>query len=418
MPDSSYVLARDVYAQCGVDTDEVIRRMKNISLSLHCWQGDDVRGFESSSESIESGGIKVTGKYPGAARSLDELRQDLEKVFSLLPGSHRLNLHAMYGDFGGKKVSRDKIAREHFASWLEWADAHVLALDFNPTCFAHPLADSGFTLSSKDADVRKFWIEHVIRCRDISAYLGEALGSPCVCNLWIPDGSKDITVNRMRHRHILRESLDAVFAIDYPVAQMKDALESKLFGIGSESFVVGSHEFYLGYALSRGKMICLDMGHFHPTESIADKISALLQFCAELLLHISRGVRWDSDHVVILDDPLTDLAHEIVRADALQRVHFGLDFFDASINRVGAWAIGARSTLKALLYALLEPHMQLREYEENGRLFERLALLEKMKTKPFGAVWEHYCAESGAPRESELIEEVRAYETEVLASRK
>ncbi|MFX0075054.1 MAG: L-rhamnose isomerase [Candidatus Hermodarchaeota archaeon] len=415
--ETAYEIANQQYATLGIDTSRVIEKLKTISISLHCWQGDDVGGFEKPDAELSGGGIQVTGNYPGKARTILELRQDYEKVFSLIPGNHRVNLHAIYGDFGGKKVDRNKIEPSHFQSWINWAKEHNLKLDFNSTLFSHPNADSGFTLSHKQSGIRDFWIEHVKSCRKISAEMGKQLGSPVIHNLWIPDGSKDIPVDRKGHRALLKASLDQIFEEKYSSNQMKDALEGKLFGIGSESFVVGSHEFYLCYAISKGLIPTLDIGHYHPTESVADKISAILPFSNELLLHVSRGVRWDSDHVVILNDEVVQLAEEIVRSHALDRIHIALDFFDASINRIGAWVIGARATLKALLYALLEPWDMLREYEENSQYFQRLNLLEELKTMPFGAVWDYYCLQMGVATERLLIQEIEKYEANVLIKR-
>jgi len=412
-----YEQAKARYAEVGVDTEDALRTLAGVAVSLHCWQGDDVGGFEREGATLAGGGIQVTGSHPGKARTLGELRSDLAKAFSLIPGRHRLNLHAMYGDFGGKAVDRDAIGQEHFESWVAWAREKALALDFNATCFSHPKAESGFTLASRDESVRRFWVEHVKRCREISAFMGRELGNPCIHNLWIPDGAKDIAVDRWERRRILRDALDEIYAMEYLAAEMKDALESKLFGIGSESFVVGSHDFYLCYALLRGKMICLDLGHFHPTESVSDKLSAILQFSDELLVHVSRGVRWDSDHAVILTDDLRDLAGEIVRAGALGRVHLALDFFDASISRVGAWVIGARATLKAILSALLEPSGLLREADAAGDGFARLAWLEEAKMLPLGAVWEHYCLGATVPAGAELIAEIGRHEASVMRER-
>jgi len=330
--EKSYEIAKTRYAELGVDTEIVMEKLSTLSISLHCWQGDDVGGFETPDAILSGGGIQVTGNYPGKARNVNELRMDLEKVYSLLPGKHRLNLHAIYGEFGGKRIDRNEISTEHFKGWVDWAKRQNIKLDFNATCFSHPKADNGFTLSSKNKSTRDFWIEHVKRCREISAFLGRELKSPCIHNLWIPDGTKDSPVDRWTHRALLKDSLDEIYSIKYDQEEMKDAVESKLFGIGSESYVVGSHEFYMGYAISRGKMVCLDLGHFHPTESIADKISAILQFSDQLLFHVSRGVRWDSDHVVILNDEVKTVAEEIVRAGVLNRVHIALDFFWNTIN--------------------------------------------------------------------------------------
>lgn len=414
--EKAYEFAREHYAEHGVSTDDAIKELEAVSLSVHCWQGDDVGGFEREESALSGGGIMATGSYPGKARNVGELRADLEKAYSLIPGSHRLNLHAIYGEFGGKFVDRDQITSEHYKGWVDWAKMHNLKLDFNATCFSHPKAGE-FTLSHQDKGIREFWIEHVKRCREIGAYMGRELGSPCVHDLWIPDGSKDIRVDRMGPRRRLKESLDAIYATKYAPRELKDAVESKLFGLGSESYVVGSHEFYMGYAAANGMMVCLDTGHFHPTESIADKISAVLQFSDELLLHVSRGVRWDSDHVVIFNDEIRSIGEELVRSGGLPRVHLALDFFDASINRVGAWVIGSRATLKGVLAALLEPKEQLRKYEESGRYFERLALIEEAKTLPLGAVWDYYCLKMGAPAGADWIGDVERYEAAVTSKR-
>ncbi len=413
----AYTFARQQYADLSVDTDKAIQTLGNVSLSLPCWQGDDVGGFEMSDSPSGAGGIQATGSYPGKARTLEELRMDLDKAFSLIPGQKRLNLHAMYGDFGEKPVDRNEIEPEHYQGWIDWAKKRDIKLDFNATCFSHPRAESGFTLSSKDKKIREFWIEHVKRCRAISARLGQSLESTCIHNLWIPDGTKDSPVDRWAHRALLKEALDEIYAEKYSSSEMKDAVESKLFGIGSESFVVGSHEFYMGYALSKGIMLCLDLGHYHPTESIGDKISAILQFSEELLLHVSRGVRWDSDHVVSLNDEVRSLSEEIVRSNVLERVHFALDFFDASMNRVGAWVIGARATLKSVLIALLESREKLQEFEDSGNTFARLALLEELKTMPFGAVWDYFCLKMDVPSGESWIEEIERYDAEVTRKR-
>jgi L-rhamnose isomerase len=415
--EQSYALARERYAELGVNTDHALRTLRSISLSLNCWQGDDVIGFEKMEETVGSGGIQVTGGYPGRARTIDELRADIQQALSLIPGPHRLNLHAMYGDFGGRKVERDSILPEHYTGWLDWGREHRVKLDFNSTCFAHPKADSGFTLSNRNGGIRRFWIEHVQRCRSISAAMGRAQADPCIHDLWIPDGSKDITVGRWEHRLHLKTSLDEIFAVRFDPKEMKDALESKLFGIGSEFFVVGSHEFYLGYAVANRLMLCIDMGHFHPTESVADKISSILLYSDELLLHISRGVRWDSDHVVVLNDDVRSLAEEVVRAGLVNRIHFALDFFDASINRIGAWVIGARATQKGLLLALLEPFEKLRALELEGNNFGRLALLEEAKTLPAGPVWDYFCTSEGVPPGDRWIDVIMRHERDVLRKR-
>ena len=412
----AYRAARGRYAELGVDAEAALQRLGGVPISLHCWQGDDVRGFENRGETLAGSGLAVTGSHPGRARNASELRQDLEKALSLIPGRHRVNLHAMYGNFA-RPVDRDVIAPEHFQGWLDWARERGLGLDFNATLFAHRHALSGFTLSSTDERVRRFWVEHVRRSREVSAFLGRELKNPCIHNLWIPDGAKDAVIDRWERRSLLRKSLDEVFASAYPVTEMKDSVESKLWGIGSEAFVVGSHEFYMGYALSRGIMLCLDMGHFHPTESVADKVSALLQFSGELLIHVSRGMRWDSDHVVVLDDQLKELMAEVARAGALERVHFALDYFDAGMNRVAAWVIGARATLKALLAALLEPASRLRELDAAGDGAGKLVLLEEQKTMPLGAVWDRCCLRADVPSEQDWMAEVRKYESEVLNRR-
>jgi L-rhamnose isomerase len=413
----AYEVARERYSGFGVDTEAALKTLVKVPLSLHCWQGDDVGGFERPAATLSGGGIQVTGNYPGKARTIDELRKDLKHAFGLIPGHHRLNLHAIYGEFGGKLVDRDQITPDHFRGWMEWGMQHELKLDFNSTYFSHPKADSGFTLSHQDPSIREFWIEHGRRCREISAAMGRAQGEPAVHNLWIPDGSKDIPVDRWTPRVHLRNSLDKIFEKPLPPDQMRDAVESKLFGIGSESYVVGSHEFYMGYALSRKKIVCLDMGHFHPTELVADKVSSLLQFFDEVLLHVSRGVRWDSDHVVLFNDDVKQLAEEIIRSDALHRVRIALDYFDASMNRIGAWVLGARSTQKALLAALLEPRAKFRAAENAGDYFARLALLEEARLLPLGAVWDYFCLSNEVPSGEEWIADIHHYEKEFLSNR-
>ena len=413
----AYELARARYAQAGVDTEAALALLDTVSLSLHCWQGDDVAGFESPEAALTGGGLVVTGACPGRARTVEELRADLDKAYSLLPGEHRLNLHAIYGEFGGARVDRDAIGLEHYQGWRDWAKERGLKLDFNATCFSHPKAAAGFTLSSKDAEIRAFWIEHVKRCRLIAAWMGREQGSACVHNLWIPDGSKEVSVDRHGHRRLLRESLEEIYATAYRPSELKDAVESKLFGIGSESFVVGSHDFYLSFAVKHGVMICLDMGHFHPTESVADKLSSIMTFSPEALIHVSRAVRWDSDHVVILNDELRAVAEVIVRDGLLGRVHLALDYFDASLNRVGAWVIGARATLKAMLLALLEPIRMLIEAEESGDTFRRLAALEELKSLPWGAVWDYHCVRNNVPPGWEWRRAVKEYEEAVLRGR-
>ena len=413
----AYEHAREQYAHLGVNTDEAIKKMDQVKISLHCWQTDDVGGFETPDAELGGGGIQVTGNYPGKARTIEQLIQDIDKVMSLLPGKQRLNLHAIYGDFKGEKVDRDQIEVKHFQRWIDWAKKHETGLDFNPTCFSHPYADDGFTLSSKNPIYRKFWIEHTKRTRKIAAEMGKQLGTPTVNNIWIPDGSKDTPVDRNTHRALLKQSLDEIFAVEYPKQYLKDSIESKLFGIGSESMVVGSAEFYLGYAIKNNKLICLDNGHFHPTEQVGDKISSVLQYIDELLLHVTRGVRWDSDHVVIFNDEIQLIAQEIVRCNALGRVNIGLDYFDASLNRIGAYVVGTRAAQLAFLFALLEPTATLKGYEEAGKNFERLALMEVMKTKPFGAVYNYYCLINNVPVAEDYIVEIQQYEKAVLSKR-
>ncbi len=414
--ESAYALAKERYAALGVDTDAALEKLKSVPISLHCWQGDDVAGFESDGGALGDG-LAVTGDYPGKARTPDELRADLEKTCSLLPGRHRLNLHAIYGEFGGAKVDRDQIELKHFQGWIDWAGVNGLGLDFNPTYFSHPKSADGFTLAHADGAIRDFWIEHGVRCRRIGAAMGRQLGSPCVTNVWIPDGFKDTPADRKAPRERLAAALDEVFTEKLDPAHNLDAVECKLFGIGSESYVVGSHEFYLGYAISRQTLLCLDAGHFHPTETISDKISSVLQYVPELLLHVSRGVRWDSDHVVTLTDELQAIAHELVRGGFLDRTHIGLDFFDASINRVAAWVIGARNMIKALLVSLLEPTEKLRDLEAEGDFTGRLALMEDLKVMPFGAVWDCCCLRNDVPVGGSWLEEVRTYERQVLSKR-
>ena len=413
----AFELAKEQYEAIGVNVDSILKKLENISLSVHCWQTDDVTGFEHTASSSIGGGLAVTGNYPGKARNVHEMRTDLEKVYSLVPGSHRLNLHASYGEFGNKKVDRDEITIDHFKGWADWSKQNAVDLDFNSTLFSHPKANDGFTLSSKNEGNRKFWIEHVKRCREISAWFGKQQGNSCIHNTWIPDGMKDTTIDRYGYRELLKNSLDEALAEKYLKREMKDAVESKLFGIGSESFVVGSHEFYLGYAISREILLCIDAGHFHPTEVVGDKISSVFQYVDELLLHLTRGVRWDSDHVITMNDETVLIAQELNRMDAFNKVNIGLDFFDASINRIGAYVSGIRSALKSILFALLEPTEKLLNYEENGQWFERLAMLEEMKSKPFGAVWDYYCLKNEVPVAQDYIPEVVGYEDKVLSQR-
>jgi L-rhamnose isomerase len=411
----AYALAKERYAALGVDADTAMDTLAQISISLHCWQGDDVGGFENPDAEL-GGGLAATGNYPGKARTADELRSDLDVAYSLIPGTHRLNLHAIYAE-PGRKVERNALQPDHFATWVDWAKEKNHGIDVNPTCFSHPMADSGFTLASYAEGVRQFWIEHCIACRKIGAHFGRELGTPCVTNIWIPDGYKDVPADRKTPRMLLKDSLDRILAEKLDTRYNLDSVEAKLFGIGSESYVVGSHEFYLGYAVANQVLLCLDSGHFHPTEVISDKISSVLAFLPEILLHVSRGVRWDSDHVVILSDELQAIAQEIVRGGYLDRVHIGLDYFDASINRVAAWVIGTRNALKALLMALLEPIDQLREMEVAGDFTGRLALLEEIKGLPFGAVWDAYCLKQGVPVGVTFLDKIRAYEKQVLSQR-
>uniref|UniRef100_UPI003216DFC7 L-rhamnose isomerase n=1 Tax=uncultured Draconibacterium sp. TaxID=1573823 RepID=UPI003216DFC7 len=412
----AYEIAREQYAVIGVDTDAAIAKMKDVNISLHCWQTDDVGGFETADGEL-SGGILATGNYPGKATTIEQMREDLEKVQSMLPGKQRLNLHAIYGDFQGEKVDRDQIEVKHFQSWIDWCKKQGIGMDFNATCFAHDRAADGYTLSSKKEENRKFWVEHVKRCRAISAEIGKQLGTPCVHNTWIPDGSKDTPIDRNGYRALLNKSLDEAMEEKYSKEYMKDAVESKVFGIGVESMTVGSHDFYLGYAIKNNKLICLDNGHFHPTEQVGDKISSVLQFVDEVLLHVTRPIRWDSDHVVTLNDDVQLIASEIIRNDFLNRVNIGLDFFDASINRIGAYVVGTRAAQKAFLIAALEPTNTLIELEEKGQNFERLAMLEELKTMPFAAVWDYYCLQEGVPTGANYISEIQKYEAEVLSKR-
>jgi L-rhamnose isomerase len=414
---STYPLASEQFAALGVDTEAALQTLESVSISLHCWQGDDVGGFEKPDAGLSGGGIQTTGNYPGKARSLADLRQDLDMALSLIPGSHRLNLHACYADLDGKKIDRDGYSVAQFESWIAWCAERGVGMDFNPSYFSHPLADGGLTLSHPDRAVRAFWIRHGIACREIAAEAARRLGSPAVTNFWIPDGSKDIPFDRKSPRERLAESLDEIFAVPVDRALNLDAVESKLFGIGSESYVVGSHEFYLAYAVKNRLLYCLDAGHFHPTENLSDKISSVLQFVPELLLHVSRGVRWDSDHVVLFDDPTRAIMEEVVRGGFLARTHIGLDFFDASINRIAAWVIGTRGAIKSLLAALLEPAALLRNAELAGDNSLRLALFEETKTLPLGAVWDEYCRRKNVPTGVRWMDDVKHYERTVLAGR-
>lgn len=417
MIDQSFQFAREHYAAFGVDVDAAIKILRGVHISLHCWQGDDVGGFEARGGEL-GGGLAVTGDYPGKARTPDELRQDVKTAMALIPGHHRLNLHAIYAETDGIVVDRDQLEPRHFQSWVQWAQAQRLhGLDFNPTFFGHPRASDGYTLAHQDAEIRTFWIRHGIACRRIGAAMGLAMGTPTVTNVWVPDGSKDTPADRRGPRERLAASLDAIFTEPLSPLVHLDAVEAKLFGIGSESYVAGSHEFYLGYAQSRRKLPCLDAGHFHPTEVISDKISSVLQFNERLLLHVSRGMRWDSDHVVTLTDELRAIAQELVRGKYLERVHIGLDFFDASINRVAAWVVGTRAVLIALLEALLEPTDLLQQAEAAGDYTSRLALQEAIKTSPLGIIWDHFCHISNVAPGAQWLESVKNYERDVLAQR-
>ncbi len=412
----AFEYAKERYADLGIDVENALDKLDKLSISLHCWQADDVTGFENGDGEL-TGGIQATGNYPGKARTMAEVRGDIEKAMSLIPGQHRVNIHAFYGDFGGETIDRDQIEPKHFQSWIDWAIEKGFKLDFNCTCFSHEKSADGFTLSHRDPAIREFWIDHVIRCRIIAEEIGRQLNSTCIHNIWIPDGSKDITVDRLLYRKNLKESLDKIFETVTNQEYMHDSIECKLFGIGSESYVVGSHEFYMGYGVANNKMITLDSGHFHPTEVISDKISSLLLFAPEIMLHVSRGVRWDSDHVVILNDELQALSQEIIRANALDRVHVGLDYFDASINRIGAYVVGVRATQKAFLQALLEPISQLRAFEANGQNFERLALLEEAKSLPWAAIFDFYCLKKGVIAGDAYIAEIQQYEADVTCKR-
>jgi L-rhamnose isomerase len=414
--EKSFTLAKERYAEIGVDAEHVLKKLAKVPVSLHCWQGDDVGGFENFGGTL-GGGLVATGNYPGKARTPAELRADAEKALSLIPGKHRFNLHAFYGEFGGKKVDRNEIKPEHFKGWIEWAKSIGIGLDFNPTCFSHPHAASGFTLSHADKAIRRFWIEHCQASREIGAVMGKALGSTTVTNIWIPDGMKDSPADRRGPRERLASALDEVFQKPLNPKHHLDAIEGKLFGIGAESYTVGMHEFYLGYAVKNQKLVTLDAGHFHPTENMSDKISSVLCFVPEILLHVSRGVRWDSDHVVILDDALLAIAQELVRGDYLSRTHIGLDYFDASINRVAAWTIGARNMLRALGLAMLEPSDKFKQLELAGDYTSRLALMEETKSMPFAAVWDYYCLQQGAPIGEQWLAEVKKYERDVLSKR-
>lgn len=409
----AYEVAKERYAEIGVDTEKVLKQLQDFHLSLHCWQADDVAGFEVQAGSL-SGGIQSTGNYPGKARNIDELRADILEAKSLIPGSHRLNLHEIYGDFKGKVVDRDEVTVEYFQSWIDWAKENDTKLDFNSSSFSHPKSGS-LSLSNPDEGIRGFWVEHTKRCRDIANAMGEAQGDPCIMNLWVHDGCKDMSVNHMLYRSLLKKSLDEIFAKKQPM--MKDCIEGKVFGIGLESFTVGSHDFYTAYAAQNQKILTIDTGHYHPTESPADKVSAVLQFVPELMLHVSRPVRWDSDHVTIMDDPTQELFSEIVRADALDRVHYGLDFFDGSINRIGAYVIGSRAAQKCMLRALLEPKATISEAELKGQGYRVLALLEEQKAMPWQAVYDEFCVRNAVPVGQDFMKEIDSYEANVTSKR-
>ncbi len=409
----AYEIAKERYAEIGVDTDKVLGQMQDFHLSMHCWQSDDVKGFEVQAGAL-SGGIQSTGNYPGAARNIDELRADVLKAKSLIPGEHRLNLHEIYGDFQGKVVDRDEVTVEHFQSWIDWGKENNTLLDFNSTSFSHPKSGN-LSLSNPDKGIRDFWIEHTKRCRDIADAMGKAQNDPCIMNVWVHDGCKDVSVNHMLYRSLLKDSLDQIFAEEK--AYMKDCIEGKVFGIGLESFTVGSHDFYTAYAAKNNKILTIDTGHYHPTEVPGDKVSAVLNFVPELMLHVSRPVRWDSDHVTIMDDNTQDLFSEIVRAGALDRVHYGLDFFDGSINRIGAYVIGSRSAQKCMIKALLEPKDLIGKYELEGRTFETLQLIEEGKTMPWNAVYDMFCLKNNVPVGNDVMADILAYEKEVTSKR-
>ncbi len=410
--EQAYEIAKQRYAELGIDTDKALDTLQKVQISLHCWQTDDVAGFESAGDL--TGGIQATGNYPGKARNIDEVRADLLKVCSMLGGNHRINLHEIYGEFGGQKVDRDQVEVKHFQGWIDWAKANNLKLDFNSTSFSHPKSGS-LSLSNPDKSVRDFWIEHTKRCRAIANEMGRQLDDQCIMNLWVHDGQKEMTVNRMYYRSILKDSLDRIFETKYD--HMKDCLESKVFGIGLEAFTVGSNDFYIGYCAQNNKIVTLDTGHFHPTEVVGDKVSSVLLFCPEIMLHVSRPMRWDSDHVTLMDESTLELCMEITRCNALDRVHIGLDYFDGSINRIGAYVVGARATQKSVLRGLLEPVAKLSELELTNRNFQKLALMEEAKAMPFGDVWNMFCLRNNVPAGPDFIEEIEKYETEVTSKR-
>jgi L-rhamnose isomerase len=412
----TYRLAQERFSELQVDVTTALAAVSGIPISIQCWQGDDVGGFEDTGQ-ILGGGLVATGNYPGKARNPDELREDFERALSLIPGRHRFNLHASYAEQTGKKVDRDALTVAAFRNWIAWAAELKIGLDFNQTYFAHPKVLNGSTLTSSDEKTRTFWIEHGIRCREIGAEIGRALGTACLTNLWIPDGMKDTPADRKGPRERLLKSLDQIFEKKLNSRYNVDSVEPKLFGIGAESYTPGSHEFYLGYAVSRKLLLTIDSGHYHPTEGIADKISSVLCYLPQIALHVSRGIRWDSDHVVAWSDDLTSIAQEIIWGGYVNRVRLGLDYFDASINRVAAWVIGARNLAKALLAALLAPQAQMKAAEAQGDYTARLALMEDAKTLPFGAVWDHYCEQQDVPPDGEWLSEIKNYERQVLSQR-
>lgn len=417
MSNDSYNIAKKRYAELGVNTDKILEKLKDVTFSIHGWQADDFAGFERPDSVLAGGGLLSTGNYPGRSRNINEYRQDIEKVFSLAPGKKKLNFHTIYGDFQGKFYDRDAILPQHFDSWIQWAKDNNVGIDINPTLWSHELAASGYTISHSDAKIRKFWIEHVKKTREIGAYIGKSLNQVCICDIWIPDGSKDYTVSKFLHRKILNDSLDEIFSVRYPEEYLLDALESKLFGVALEAYTVGSQEFYLSYAIKNNKIMLYDTGHMHTEEYVSDKISAILQFVRGIMFHLSRGMRWDSDHITLFSDEIVAIMQEIVRADALDKVYLGTEFFDASVNRVGAYATGVRAVQKALLYALLEPADLLKKYENNNQLFARLGMLENLKSMPYGDVWNHYCEMTGVPDDSRWIGDVLKYEKEVTSKR-
>ena len=410
--EQAYEIAKQRYAELGIDTDKALDTLQNVQISLHCWQADDVAGFESSGDL--TGGIQVNGNYPGKARNIEELRADLLKVCSLLGGNHRINLHEIYGEFGGEKVDRNEVELKHFQGWIDWAKANNLKLDFNSTSFSHPKSGS-LTLSNPDKGIRDFWIDHTQRCRAIADEMGRQLDDKCIMNLWVHDGQKEMTVNRMLYRSTLKDSLDEIYKKEY--THMKDCLESKVFGIGLEAFTVGSNDFYMGYCAQNNKIVTLDTGHFHPTEVVGDKVSSVLLFCPEIMLHVSRPMRWDSDHVTLMDESTLELCMEITRCNALDRVHIGLDYFDGSINRIGAYVVGARATQKSVLRGLLEPVAKLGELELTNRNFQKLALMEEAKAMPFGDVWNMFCLRNNIPAGADFIADIEKYEAEVTSKR-